>query len=63
MKGLLTAKDIAEMNGCTLNMAYRYIEVINEWLRQSGRPTLGNGTYTRKLIRKVDYEDFVGGAK
>ncbi len=46
---------------CKHDMAYRYIEMINQWLRENGRtPLCGARKNDRKRVRTVDYLDFAG---
>lgn len=60
-KPVLTPKEIAVLFDCTNNMAYRYIEIINNWLLENGRKPI-SPTYrgARRKVRTVDYLDFAG---
>ena len=60
-KSVSVPKDIAVLFDCTLDMSYRYIEDINQWLRDNGRTTITRQYRgARKQIRTIDYIDFVG---
>lgn len=58
---ILKPTDIAKLFGCKSDMAYRYIEIINEWAKEAGKTPLNClKKNTRKAVRTVDYLDFVG---
>lgn len=58
---ILKPDDIAKLFDCKSDMAYRYIEVVNEWARQNGRvPYSCLGRKTRKAVRTIDYIEFAG---
>ena len=60
-KPLLNTDDLKVLFDCKHDMAYRYIEMINQWLRENGRtPLCGARKNDRKRVRTVDYLDFAG---
>ena len=59
-KPMLGANDIAKLFCCSTGKAYRQIEIINRWLKSSGKGIIEKKEGERKYIRTVDYLDFCG---
>lgn len=59
-KPMLMPKDIAVLMECSHSTACRYIQLINRWLADNGRPILADAKGKHKKIRTVDYVDFAG---
>ena len=57
---LLKKKDIAVLMECSHSTACRYIQLINRWLADNGRPILADSKGKHKKIRTVDYIDCAG---